>query len=61
MEENRFIWICIAIVFVIMLLFSSCDAAWWYGHDNGEAYMRYEEDMQKFAPDIYGYGWGPKK
>lgn len=43
------------------LLWTLCGkAAWFIGHDDGQAYERYMESMMKngMYPDIYGYGWG---
>lgn len=49
--------------------FMSCQPpSWLVGHDNGEAYERYMESVERektmkkleemgLAPDIYGYGW----
>ncbi len=53
----------IIISIVVPLCVSSCNADWWIGHDNGEAYTRYQEEMRRYidenglSPDIYGYGW----
>ena len=35
-------------------------AAWFIGHDDGQAYERYMESMMEngMCLDIYGYGWG---
>ena len=57
----------IAVIIVSIILpfcLGSCNADWWIGQDNGEAYMRYQEEMQRYEDehgipqDIYGYGWG---
>lgn len=46
-----------------LLCLSGCSTDWLIGHDNGEAYERYQEAMQQYInenwlePDIYGYGW----
>ena len=53
----------IIISLLLVFLVSSCDAEWFIGHDNGEAYIKYQEEMRKYinenglSPDIYGYGW----
>lgn len=44
---------------VWFILMASCNADWWIGSDNGEAYEKYIEQMHNngMYPDIYGYGW----
>lgn len=53
----------IIISIVVPLCLGSCNADWWIGSDNCEAYEKYIEQMHDngMYPDIYGYGWGREK
>lgn len=57
--EAALVILCLALVLCV----SSCNADWWIGSDNGEAYEKYIEQMHDngMYPDIYGYGWGRGK
>ena len=63
MKNNFSEWIFVVICLILSFMVSSCKAEWFVGHDNGEAYMRYQDEMRKYIdenglfPDIYGYGW----
>ena len=53
----------IVIVVAIAIAVAACEPPGWLaGHDNGEAYEEYTEQMNRLeekglVPDIYGYGW----
>lgn len=58
--EELLVILATAAAILIMISMMSCSAPWWAGHDNGEAYDRYQESMKKYIdenglePDIYG-------
>ena len=53
----------VLIILILVLFLTGCTVPdYLYGHDNGEAYEEYTEQMERLAemglaPDIYGYGW----
>lgn len=51
---------CLIVGALVFCLFGT--AVWYIGHDDGEAYERYMEQMMEngMYPDIYGYGWDGK-
>lgn len=54
----RVVYVAAGIILsVIVICMSSCREEWWRGEDSGEAYEAYTEQMERVAPDIYGYGW----
>ena len=53
--------VILAAIVTGVLFWALCGkAAWFIGHDDGQAYERYMESMMEngMYPDIYGYGWG---
>lgn len=53
--------VILAAIVMGVLFWALCGkAAWFIGHDDGQAYEKYMESMMEngMYPDIYGYGWG---
>lgn len=61
MKERVAYIILVAFGTLLAISTASCNAPWWTGHDNGEAYEAYMEAMEEYIEEnglelnMYGY------